>query len=287
MRKTLMMLAAFATATTFAACGGSSDTSGTVADTAAGAGQTTAATTESTPNPYQLTLMTPGTLTVGTELPDPPMVIADTYDQIKDNGYEVEMVNEIARRAGGLTVKWVQFPFDGAIAGKDCPCDLYVDGVTIYDDRKEKVDFSSGYFKTNQGLLVRSGTAVADLATAATLQLGVTKDSSGQYYVDNTLKPAKKARVYDSPTAAFLALKAHQVDGLVLDVTTAVDGANKTKGEVAGQIETGEEYGIVMKKGGPNTVPVTQLVDALNTEGFFAPLLAKYTPDLVAIPVLK
>ncbi len=284
MRTVISLGSALVAAAAFAACGGSS----TSTTTSPPSSTESVAASVSTAPQYTLQTMTPGVLTVGTELPDPPMVIADDYSQISDNGYEVEMINEIARQAGGLTVKWVQFPFDAAIAGKDCPCDLYVDGVTIYDDRKEKVDFSSGYFKTNQGLLVNGGTTVPDLATAKTLQLGVTKDSSGQYYVANTLKPAKEARVYDSPTAAWLALKAHQVDGIVVDITEALDGQKKVKDSVvSGQMETGEEYGIVLKKGSPNTPVATQIVDALNAAGFFTPLLQKYTPETANIPVLQ
>jgi polar amino acid transport system substrate-binding protein len=276
------MVAALVVAAVLAACGGSSgSTSSQPPSSAPPAASSTAPA-------YTLTTMTPGVLTVGTELPDPPMVIADDYSQIKDNGYEVEMINEIAKRAGGLTVKWVAFPFDAAIAGKDCPCDLYVDGVTMYDERRQKIDFSSSYFKTNQGLLVNAGTTVGDLAGARKLQLGVTKGSSGEYYVGNTLKPDKAARVYDSVTAAFLALKAKQVDGLVIDLSEALDGQKKvSQSVIPGQLETGEEYGIVLKKGSPNTAVVTQIVDALNSEGFFTPLLQKYTPETANIPVLK
>jgi polar amino acid transport system substrate-binding protein len=269
-----------------AACGGSSSSSSS--SSAAAPAATSATGTSTAAAGPQLTLLHPAVLTVGTELPDPPMVIADTYGQIKDDGYEVEMVKELAKRLGIATVKWVQFPFDGAIAGKPCPCDLYVDGVTIYPDRKQKVDFSSGYFKSNQAALARKGVVVGDLAAAKKLHWGVTKDSSGQFYMSDTVKPDRPASVYNDPTAANLALKAKQVDAVITDVSIAEDLAKKnTSAFIAGQFETGEDYGIVLRKGSPNTAVVTQLVDQLTTEGFFNGLYQKYFPSQSKYPVIK
>ncbi|HWC42980.1 MAG TPA: hypothetical protein VHK02_13420, partial [Actinomycetota bacterium] len=49
---------------------------------------------------------TPGVLTVGTELPNPPFVLGDDLDHL-EGGFEVDMVNEIARRLRIPKVEWV------------------------------------------------------------------------------------------------------------------------------------------------------------------------------------
>ena len=101
----------------------------------------------------------PGVLTVGTELPNPPFVLGDDLDHLK-GGFEVDMVDEIADRLGVERVEWVGFPFTKLVAGARCPCDFAVNGVSILPDRRQRVDFSSPYFTANQGVLVRKGTAV-------------------------------------------------------------------------------------------------------------------------------
>jgi len=288
MRRLLPLLAALAAIAMLAACGSSSSSSSSSASATTPAASATTTAQAPTATGPALTLRTPGVLTVGTELPDPPMVNADSYGAIKDDGYEVEMINEIAKRLGVSTVKWVHHPFDAAIAGKACPCDLYVDGVTIYPDRQKVVDFSSGYFKSNQGALVRKGVSVPDLAAARKLHWGVTRNSSGEFYAESTLKPSQQIAIYKDPTAANLALRGHKVDGIIVDVPIAEDLAKKnTSATIAGQFETGEQYGIVMPKGSPDTPVVTQLVDQLKSEGFLDQLYKKYFPTQSTYPVLK
>jgi polar amino acid transport system substrate-binding protein len=210
-----------------------------------------------------------GVLTVGTELPNPPFLLgANTVDEIKDQGYEVEMVNEIAKRLGNLQVKWVTFPFTGLIAGKPCPC----------------------YFTAQQALVVLKGKTIGDRAAVKGLQLGVTQGSSGAFFVENDLKPTKAPRVYNNPTLLKLALNAGQVDAGITDVPIALDFQNKsTNLAVVGRFESSlpEEYGAVLKKNSPNTKAVTTAIDAMKSEGFFAKLAAKYFPAQVKIATLK
>jgi polar amino acid transport system substrate-binding protein len=293
MRRFLLLFAGLLAAGTVAACGGEDSakpqttalTGNTGVASAPAATSSGSPTAEETP---KLQLREQGKLIVGTELPDPPMVIADDYSQIKDQGYEVEMINEMAKRLGGLPVEWIHHPFDAAIAGSPWKCDLYVDGVTIYDDRKEKVDFSSGYFKSNQAALVKKGIKLASLDDARKLQWIVTRDSSGQFYMDTTIKPEKKPLVVKDPTAANLSLRAGHADAVITDVAIAEDLAKKnSEAEIAGQFETGEDYGIVLPKDSPNTAAVTALVDQLRGDGFFDTLYQKYFPTQSTIPVIR
>jgi polar amino acid transport system substrate-binding protein len=230
-----------------------------------------------------------GVLTVGTQLPNPPFIVgANKISEISDQGYEVEMVNEIAKRLGGLEVKWVNFPFNGLVAGAPCPCDFAVNGVTIYPDRKEKVDFSAGYFKSNQGILAKKGVTATDLTSAKDLQYGVAQDTSGLFYLENTLKPTKKPRIYPTTVAMFLALRAGQVDAVLSDVPIVQDGAKKNTGaSVIGQFETGEDYGAVLKKGSPNTPLLSKVITGMQKDKFIPGLLQKYFPTQVNIPVIK
>ena len=229
---------------------------------------------------------TPGVLTVATELPNPPFVLGDDLDHLK-GGFEVDMVNQIARRLGVRRVQWVSFPFTRLVAGDRCPCDFDVNGVSILPDRRQRVDFSSPYFTANQGVLVRKGTAISGVADARKLRFGVQEATSGAAYLERTLKPAPPPRTYGSTTAAFTALRAGQVDAVMSDVPIVVDAAGRYPGlAVAGQFKTDEQYGAVLAKGSPNTRALSEVIDQLRDGGVLDQLFQKYFPEQVNIPPL-
>ena len=228
---------------------------------------------------------TPEVLTVATELPNPPFVLGDDLDHLK-GGFEVEMVNEIARRLG-LRVEWVGFPFTKLVAGSRCPCDFAVNGVSILPDRRQRVDFSSPYFTANQGILVRKGTRVTGIEDARRLRFGVQEATSGAAYLDRILKPMEPPRTFGSTTAAFAALRAGRVDAVMSDVPIVVDAAARYPGlAVAGQFKTDEQYGAVLAKGSPNTRPLSEVIDQLRDDGVLDQLFQKYFPEQVDIPSL-
>jgi polar amino acid transport system substrate-binding protein len=265
-------LVALALALLLAACGGGDGRE------AAGTGTTPAAAGFRT--------RTPGVLTVATELPNPPFVLGDDLDHL-DGGFEVDMVNEIAKRLGVERVQWVSFPFTKLVAGARCPCDFAVNGVSILPDRRQRVDFSSPYFTANQGVLVREGTKVTGVADARQLKFGVQEATSGAAYLERILKPVEPAREFATTTAAFAALRAGRVDAVMSDVPIVVDAAGRYPGlAVVGQFKTDEQYGAVLAKGSRNTRPLSQVIDQLRDDGVLDQLFQKYFPEQVDIPSL-
>jgi polar amino acid transport system substrate-binding protein len=229
---------------------------------------------------------TPGVLTVATELPNPPFVLGDDVDHL-EGGFEVDMVNEIAKRLGVERVQWVSFPFTKLVAGARCPCDFAVNGVSILPDRRQRVDFSSPYFTANQGVLVRKGTTITEVADARRLRFGVQEATSGAAYLERILKPMEPPRTFGSTTAAFTALRAGQVEAVMSDVPIVVDAAAKYPGlAVVGQFKTDEQYGAVLAKGSPNTRALSEVIDQLRDDGVLDQLFQKYFPEQVDIPSL-
>jgi polar amino acid transport system substrate-binding protein len=272
-----------------AACGGSSDSSSpatssvgattdssTPAETVAGGSTANAVdSAETTEKVSGFKPRTPGVLTVGIDLPNPAYVKGTSVSNLS-GGYEYDLVTEVAKRLGIPRVKWVLFPFNALVAGKACPCDFSVGGVSIFPDRQKVVDFSSPYYTVNQAILVRKGTSVDSLAAAKGLQWGAQKDSSGLYYLDTTLKPTKKERVYPSFTNALLALVARQVDAVIIDANIAV-----------GQFATDEKIGAVLEKGSPNTPILSKVIDGMQKDGFLESLVARYYGAQASAPVLQ
>ena len=234
-------------------------------------------------------LVADGTLTVGTELPAPPFWIGEDYDSIT-GGFEVDLAKELAKRLGLGGTKFVEMPFTGLVAGQRCPCDIDFSQVTITNERARVVKFTEPYFDANQGILVKKGTKVASLQDAKGLRWGAQLNTTGAAYIADKIKPASEAKLFNTTVDAFTALRAGQIDAVLLD-TPIVLGAvkeNQVPGsEVVGQFETGEQYGAVVNKDSENLEAFNQVIRQLKGEGFIDQLFKKYFADPVTVPVIK
>jgi polar amino acid transport system substrate-binding protein len=234
-------------------------------------------------------LITPGTLTVGTELPAPPFWIGKDYDSLT-GGFEVDLSKEVGKRLGLNTVKYVEMPFSGLVAGQQCPCDINFSQVTRTEERARVVDFTEPYFDSNQGILARKGVTVNSMADAKNLKWGAQLNTTGSTYISDTIKPATEAQVFDRTVDAFQALNAGQIDAVLLDtpiVLGAVDNNQVRNAEVVGQFKTGEVYGAVLNRGSPNLEAFNTVIRQLKSEGFIDQLYKKYFADQAAVKVIE
>jgi polar amino acid transport system substrate-binding protein len=231
-------------------------------------------------------LITPGTLTVGTELPAPPFWIGDDYDSLT-GGFEVDLAKEMAKRLGLNQVKFVEMPFGALVAGSKCDCDIDFSQVTITPDRDKVVDFTEPYFDANQGVLARKGITVASVDDAKKLQWGAQINTTGTQFLTDKIQPEKETRIFDKTVDAFAALNAGQIQAIMLD-TPIVLGAVKEKqvkdAEVVGQFKTGETYGAVVNRGSKNLAAFNTAIKAMKADGFRDQLFKKYFADQAAVP---
>lgn len=219
---------------------------------------------------------TKGELTVGTELPAPPFYLGDDYDSLT-GGFEYDLAQALAKELGLAKAVIVEMPFAGVVAGQDCPCDVDFSQVTITDDRAKVVDFTTPYFDADQGVLVKKGKKVATLAEAKALQWGAQVNTTGLDFIEGTIKPAKKAQVYNTTVDAFNALDAGQIDAVLLDTPIVLGQAKETpKFEVVAQFKTGEQYGGIVKKGSKNLKAINAAIAKLKDDGVLSKLLEKY-----------
>lgn len=236
---------------------------------------------EKTPSQAQSEKFTPveaGVLTVGTNLPAPGFWNGDDPSAI-EGGFEFGVAQELARRLGLESgVKVVNVSFDALVAGQARDFDLAFSQVTITEDRAKVVDFTVPYFNSDQGILVRKGTKVPDLAAAKNLQWGVQGSTTGQAFVDEKIVPAKETRVYSETTQAFTALQANQIDAVLLDTAIVLGQASQPNSpfEVVGQFRSGESYGGVLPKGSPNLHEINRLLGEMKEDGTISELGDRY-----------
>jgi polar amino acid transport system substrate-binding protein len=289
MPKRILAVAASISMLVLAACGsGSSPSSSTTQATSTTSGSATGSS-DACANPP---VNNEGTLLVGAEFPAPPFEIPPLSDP---SGFEVDLINEIAKRLGIGTVKWENFPFTRAVTvGLQPPFDLDINEITITDERAQVVDFSDPYFDANQGLMVRDGTPIASATSVADLkqyQLGGQATTTGIDYIKNTIQPDKAPLQFDTVTLAANALVlAKSIDGFVMDVPIVI-GLSKEQAyqgtKVIGQFITNEKYGILFKKGNPLRSCVNEALASIESDGTLDQFKEKWFPGITEVPTLS
>lgn len=240
---------------------------------------------------------TAGTLTVATDNPayDPWF---SGNDPGNGKGFESAVAYAVADRLGygRDRVTWVKVPFNKAFAPGIKDFDFDINQVSISDDRRKAVDFSTGYYDVRQAVIALKGSKIAGARSIADLRgarLGAQVGSTSLEVIDNVIRPTHQAAVFDDNDLAKTALKNGQVDGIVTDLPTAffITGAEVTDARVVGQFaDTGqqpEQFGLVLDKGSPLTACVSGAVDALRADGTLAAIEKRWLSQAVGAPVLK
>jgi polar amino acid transport system substrate-binding protein len=125
--------------------------------------------------------------------------------------------------------------------------------------------------------MVRKGTKVT-AKNAKKIQWGVQRATTAQFFLKDQVKPKKKVRTYKQTVDLFAALRAKQIDAVLLDTAIVLEQASKSRGslKVVGQFATGEEYGGILVKGSPVLSDIDGVITDLKDEGFLNKLTAKY-----------
>lgn len=226
-----------------------------------------------------------GVLSVVTSLPGPNFwgtTNAEVDPDAIKSGIEYDLAKDLAVKCG-LELEFRNEGFDAIVAGQISPdsYDLTLSQVTITDDRAKVVDFSVGYFKSDQGLLVKAGTKVASWDDVKKLKIGVQASTTAEYYFTSGEVPGWKldgAKSYPDLSSAYAALNAGQVDGIVIDTPINLGQASNSGGklEVVGQFKTGEEYGAIFGKGNGKKAIFDPIIQGLIDDGSVNALIAKY-----------
>ncbi|MFI1016739.1 ABC transporter substrate-binding protein [Streptomyces sp. NPDC020965] len=192
-----------------------------------------------------------GRLTTCTHLPYPPFQFERDGAIV---GFDVSLIDLVAKRLK-VEQKIVDTPFENFKTGaflNSGECDLAAAGMTITADRKKNVDFSVPYFDATQALLATRKSGVGSLADirAGKRKLGAQAGTTGESYAkEQGFDPV----AFESSDAVLSGLRTGQVDAVVIDYPVVrgwlKDKRNSAAFTVGQHIETGEQYGVSVKKG--------------------------------------
>lgn len=221
---------------------------------------------------------------VVTENAYPPLQFLDKSGQAV--GWEYDAMAEIAKRLN-ITVKYENISWDAMIpAVSEGQFDLGMTGITIRDDRKDKVDFSDAYMRSEMLMMVRgdetrftdaaSFGADPDLLMAA--QPGTTPFYVGVYEVLDGNEENARIVKFETFGAGLEALKAGDVD-LVLSDSTAANGyvAGSEGGlKIIGEPLGAEDFGFIFPKGSDLVAPMNAAIASMKADGTLDALNTKW-----------
>jgi polar amino acid transport system substrate-binding protein len=242
--------------------------------------------------------VTQGKLTIATSEPAyAPWVIDDKPQSGK--GFEAAVAYAVADRLGfsKSDVVWVRDDFDKSIAPGPKDFDLDLQQFSITDERKKAVDFSSPYYTTTQVVITSGKNKAADASSLADLKgllIGAMTGTTSYTEAVAEIAPSHEVQAFNSNDDAVAALKAGQVDAIVVDLPTGfyITGAELDNGKIIGQPPAvkgakGDEFGIVLPKGSALTAKVSDAVDALRDAGTLAGLEKTWLNSEGNAPLLK
>lgn len=276
-----------------AACGGGGTTTG---GTTSNALPCSSASTNSAPTPTPIPsvpalkaptgLITPGTLTVGSDTTYPPQEFIDTTTG-KATGFDIDLITEMAKRLGLKTnVKTANFDtiIDDLAAKR---YDVVISALSINADRLQKADFVP-YFQSGQSLIVQKGNPqnIKCLPNLCGLKVGVqsgTIELDGLNAQDKACKQANKPAinltVLKDQTAVIQLLANHRVDATFQDspVTDYYIKQNPGQFDIGGTVVNTVPEGIAVRKGDTSMLDAMQAAfHAVKADGTYDNLFTKW-----------
>jgi polar amino acid transport system substrate-binding protein len=254
-----------------------------------------------------LAVVTPGTLTLGTDNPAYPPYFLENADGSKTDpwelgdptnatGFESAIGYAIADQLGfgRDEVTWVVVPFANAFAPGVKTFDIDLNQVSYKPERAQTADLSDGYYFGNQSLVVMKDSPLASVTSIAALKDGVFGAQVGTTSYDAIVKliaPTKDIKVYDTNDAAIQALGQGTIDGVVVDLPTAdfITNVQLADSTIVGQFTGGtpEYFSAVLTKDSPLTECVNESIAALAADGTLDALASQFLPFQDTVPTFQ
>ena len=185
-------------------------------------------------------------------------------------GFEVDVVNEAAKRAG-MTTNIADYGFQALFAATSSKrIDVAISSITITPERLKSQSFTRPYYDSDMGIAAKETSAIKTLADLKGSVVGVLSGSTGEKWVNDNKAAQGFADVkgYNSQQDMFLDLGAGRIDAVVSDVPGMQYLFVKTKGfAIKDRIKTGEQYGLMMTKDSPLVAKINDAITAMKKDG--------------------
>ena len=162
------------------------------------------------------------TIRIGTEGAYPPWNYTEANGELA--GFEIDLANAMCEKMGA-TCEFVAQDWDGIIpALMNGRYDAIMAGMSITEERRQQINFSSGYVTDPAYFLAPKSSSLQDAETLEQLQaaidgkiVGVQGSTIHQNFVDEYLGDSVELRLYDTQENMELDLSAGRVDAALAD----------------------------------------------------------------------
>lgn len=194
-------------------------------------------------------------------------------------GFEVDIVNEIAKRMG-TTAEINGMDFKALfVASASSRVDMVISSLTITNERLESQSFTQPYVEGALGIGVKEG---SDITSAEGLK-GKIVGSIATSFPESWLKEREaelgyaEYKSYDTTANMLTDLANGRIDAAVNDVVGLRYAFAQMQGlAVATEIKTGEKFAIMMPKGSDKLEAVNQIISDMKTDGTMAAIYEKW-----------
>ena len=198
-------------------------------------------------------------------------------------GFDTEFAQEVCSRLGVEAqfqiIDWDMKETELMSRNIDC----IWNGLTVTEERRENMDFTTSYLTNRQCVVINSANAdtYTDAASLTSAMISAESGSAGETAVlaDASLSTANYTPS-SSQADALLALKAGNYDAIVIDYTMAT--ASVGNGDYADMMIledialANEEYAIGFRLGSDMTARVNEIIEEMIADGTLAALAEKY-----------
>lgn len=217
-------------------------------------------------------------LRIGTNADFAPFEFQDV-DGKEYAGFDMDLIRAVAKEMG-YKADIQNINFDGLIPAMESGnLDVIISGMTINDERKQKVLFSEPYYKSGLTIIVKKDNATinkfADLSgKKVAVQIGTTSAK------EVSKIPNVEVKEFNSSADTFMELKAGGVDAVVNDRPVNdyyIMKSGEKNVRALDELLTSEDYGIAMSKKNPELAKqIDGALKKLHENGEYDKIFAKW-----------
>lgn len=210
----------------------------------------------------------------------PPFSYID--EQGNPTGFDVESMNWIAKKMG-FEVQHTPINWDGIIPALQAKkIDMICSGMSISEERKQAVNFSTPYHSIKKYIAVKndSNLTVEELFKGK-FTLGVQRGTNEHDLLQSRIDDENLAitlRLYDSPPMSVEDLLNGRVDAIAIDSAPAEDAIKNGKPiKIAGEYAPGDDFGVAVNKENTELLKIiNDGYELLKKDPYWEELHAKY-----------
>ena len=218
--------------------------------------------------------VTKGKLTMATNAQFPPY---EYYEGEKIVGIDAEVAEKIAEKLG-LELVIEDTEFDSIVPGvQSNKYDIGMAGMTVNEERTEKVNFTTSYAKGIQSIIVAEGSEIKSADDLNGKKIGAQQGTTGATYAADDFGD-ENVVTYSSGALAVEALKTKKIDCVIIDNEPAKAYVAANTGlKILDTSYTDEDYAIAVNKNNDELLKkVNEALEELIADGTVKTIVSKY-----------